>query len=122
ALVGDGAFQMTGMELSTCAKYGLHPIVCILNNDGYGTQRHIIDGKFNDIHPWKYTRICDVLGYGKAARVARKGELEAALQEAFADESQMHVIEVVVPREGCSRALLRFATQMANERDVNRRG
>ncbi len=118
AIVGDGAFQMTGMELSTAAKEGFKPIVCIINNDGYGTQRHIIDGKFNDIHPWKYTRICEVLSYGKGARVTSKGELEAALKEAFADEKQMHVIEAVVPREDCSRALLRFATQMANERDV----
>jgi len=122
AIVGDGAFQMTGMELSTTAKEGFKPIVCIINNDGYGTQRHIIDGKFNNIHRWKYTKICGLLGYGKAARVATKGELEAVLKKAFADESQMYLIEAVVPREDCSRALLRFATQMANERDVNRRG
>ena len=74
AIVGDGAFQMTGMELSTAAKEGFKPIVCIINNDGYGTQRHIIDGKFNNIHPWKYTKICDMLGYGRAARVTTKGE------------------------------------------------
>jgi indolepyruvate decarboxylase len=121
AIVGDGAFQMTGMELSTAAKEGFKPIVCIINNDGYGTQRHIIDGKFNNIHPWKYTRICDLLGYGKAARVATKGGLEAVLKKAFADESRMYLIEAVVPRDDCSRALLRFATQMANERDVNKR-
>jgi indolepyruvate decarboxylase len=84
ALVGDGAFQMTGMELSTCAKYGMHPIVCILNNDGYGTQRHIIDGPFNDIHAWDYTRICDVLHYGRAMRTRTRGELEIALKEAGA--------------------------------------
>src|ERR1039458_1939893 len=39
AIVGDGAFQMTGMELSTAAKEGFKPIICIINNDGYGTQR-----------------------------------------------------------------------------------
>ncbi len=72
AIVGDGAFQMTGMELSTCAKYSLHPIVCILNNDGYGTQRHIIDGPFNDIHPWDFTKIPEVLNYGKSVRVAHQ--------------------------------------------------
>ena len=54
AIIGDGAFQMTGTELSTCAKYNMKPIVCILNNDGYGTQRKIIDGPFNDIHRWEY--------------------------------------------------------------------
>jgi thiamine pyrophosphate-dependent acetolactate synthase large subunit-like protein len=29
-LVGDGAFQMTGMEISTAVKMGLNPIVTIL--------------------------------------------------------------------------------------------
>ena len=33
-LVGDGAFQMTGMELATVARYGLNPIVVVLNNAG----------------------------------------------------------------------------------------
>jgi len=30
-LVGDGAFQMTGMELSTATRFGLNPIVVVLN-------------------------------------------------------------------------------------------
>jgi indolepyruvate decarboxylase len=34
-LVGDGAFQMTGLELSTAVRFGLNPIVVVLNNDGY---------------------------------------------------------------------------------------
>ncbi|HXV28047.1 MAG TPA: thiamine pyrophosphate-binding protein, partial [bacterium] len=38
-LVGDGAFQMTGMELSTIARFKLSPIVVVLNNAGYGTER-----------------------------------------------------------------------------------
>ena len=43
-LVGDGAFQMTGTELSTAVRLGLKPIVLVLNNDGYGTMRKIRDG------------------------------------------------------------------------------
>src|ERR687891_235116 len=35
-IVGDGAFQMTGMELSTIARFKLNPIVVVLNNGGYG--------------------------------------------------------------------------------------
>src|SRR6185295_1468929 len=40
-LVGDGAFQMTGTELSTAARLGLRPVILILNNEGYGTMRRI---------------------------------------------------------------------------------
>src|SRR5258706_16337114 len=107
-IVGDGAFQMTGIELSTCAKYGMKPVVCILNNDGYGTQRHIIDGEFNNIHRWDYTKIRDLLNYGKAVRVATKGEAEKALKEAVASDD-MYIIEVMKPRDDCSRSLRRMA-------------
>src|SRR5262249_52031514 len=34
-IIGDGAFQMTGMELSTVARLGLNPIVILMNNKGY---------------------------------------------------------------------------------------
>jgi len=53
-IVGDGAFQMTGMELSTVARLDLNPIVFVLNNKGYGTERLINDGPYNDILDWAY--------------------------------------------------------------------
>ncbi|NIR00664.1 MAG: alpha-keto acid decarboxylase family protein, partial [Gemmatimonadales bacterium] len=42
-LVGDGAFQMTGLELSTSLRLGLNPIVVVLDNHGYSTERQIMD-------------------------------------------------------------------------------
>jgi TPP-dependent 2-oxoacid decarboxylase len=56
-IVGDGAFQMTGMELSTIARFKLNPIVVVLNNGGYGTERPMLDGQFNDILPWNYRSV-----------------------------------------------------------------
>ncbi len=120
AVVGDGAFQMTGMELSTCAKFGLHPIVMVLNNDGYGTQRKILDGPFNEIHQWRYTKITEVLGYGTSVRVETIGELESALAEA-AKHEQLTLIEVILPREDCSRPLRRMVTALARMRDPSKR-
>ena len=119
-IIGDGAFQMTGIELSTAAKYNMKPIVCILNNDGYGTQRHIIDGPFNNIHRWNYTKICDLLGYGKGVRVTSKGELEAVLKEA-ACKDEMYVIEVVIPRDDCSKPLRRMAEGLGKLRDAEKK-
>jgi len=119
-IVGDGAFQMTGVELSTCAKYGMKPIVCILNNDGYGTQRHIIDGPFNNIHRWNYTKICELLGYGKSVKVDTKGALESVLKEA-ANTAEMYVIEVTIPRDDCSRPLRRMAEGLGKLRDAEKK-
>ncbi len=79
-IVGDGAFQMTGMELSTIAEHGLNPIVVILNNHGYTTERFLLEGSFNDIRDWAYHKIPDVIGGGLGIEVRTVGELEAALR------------------------------------------
>ena len=81
-LVGDGAFQMTGMELSTAVRYGLNPIVIVLNNFGYGTERPMLDGKFNDVAPWQFARLPDLFGAGKGFTVRTEEELDQALQAA----------------------------------------
>src|SRR6185436_2146758 len=75
-LVGDGAFQMTGTELSTSVRLGLRPIVLVLNNEGYGTMRKIRDGKFNVISQWDYGKICDLVGGGESSVATTKGELD----------------------------------------------
>jgi indolepyruvate decarboxylase len=116
AIIGDGAFQMTGAELSTCAKFKMKPIVCVLNNDGYGTQRKIIDGPFNDIHRWEYAKFRDVLNYGRSMKVHNKGELERALLEAAATDD-MFLIEVILPRDSASVPMQRFAEALAKLRD-----
>lgn len=120
AIVGDGAFQMTGIELSTAAKYKMKPVICIINNDGYGTQRNIIDGPFNNIHPWDYTKIRELLRYGLSRRVDTKGGLEDALKEA-ATCDDMCVIEAVIPRDDCSGTLRRLGERLAEIRDAKKR-
>jgi acetolactate synthase I/II/III large subunit len=39
AFAGDGCFLMTGQELSTAVRYGLEPLVIVVNNGSYGTIR-----------------------------------------------------------------------------------
>jgi acetolactate synthase-1/2/3 large subunit len=39
AFAGDGCFLMTGQELSTAVRYGLAPLVIVVNNRSYGTIR-----------------------------------------------------------------------------------
>jgi TPP-dependent 2-oxoacid decarboxylase len=81
-LVGDGAFQMTGMELSTAARYGLNPIVIVLNNSGYGTERPMLDGGFNDVSSWQYARLPELFGAGKGFDVHTEEDFEKALAAA----------------------------------------
>jgi indolepyruvate decarboxylase len=112
-LVGDGAFQMTGSELSTCVRYGQTPIVVILNNRGYSTEREILDGPFNDIHEWRYEKICELIGGGVGYKVATHGELIRALQAAISDKSRLHVLNVLLDPADRSPAMMRLAHRLA---------
>jgi indolepyruvate decarboxylase len=120
AIVGDGAFQMTGMELSTAAKCRMAPIVLILNNDGYGTQRIILDGEFNEIHRWEYSKICEVLRAGQATVVRTKGQLEGALTSAVSS-NDLSLIDIQLPRDSVSPALRRLGEELARLRSPHRR-
>jgi indolepyruvate decarboxylase len=82
-LVGDGAFQMSGMEIATIARYGQNPIVIVLDNDGYGTERPMLDGKFNDLHRWEYAKIPALLNAGLGLKVNTEIEMKAALTQAL---------------------------------------
>ncbi len=112
-LVGDGAFQMTGTELSTCVRYGIAPIVIILNNRGYTTEREILDGPFNDIHNWEYDKVCELIKGGVGHKVATQAELVTAITAAVADPKQLHVLNVFLDPADRSEAMKRIAGKIA---------
>jgi indolepyruvate decarboxylase len=120
AIVGDGAFQMTGLEISTAAKFGMKPIILLINNDGYGTQRFILDGPFNEILQWNYSKLTEVMGAGNAFRVTTNAEMEDAMQQALASDS-FSLIEVIVPRDDCSPSLRRVGEELGKLRDKEKR-
>jgi len=107
-LVGDGAFQMSGMELATIARFHLNPIIVVLNNRGYGTERPMIDGSFNDIHLWEYCRIPEVLKAGKGFNVKTEDQLEKALQEVQKYTESFCILDVHLDPGDKSLALQRL--------------
>jgi len=112
-LVGDGAFQMTGMELATAARYKLNPVVVVLNNNGYGTERHMQDGPYNDLQPWNYSRIPEVLGAGRGSIIRTELELDEALQAAQRHTQEFCLLEVRLDPLDRSPALQRLAERLA---------
>lgn len=112
-LVGDGAFQMTGTELSTCVRHKLSPILIVLNNRGYSTEREIMEGPFNDIHDWRYEKVCELLGSGVGYRIRTHGEFVRALSTALADRSQVHVLNVLLDQADRSPGMVRLARRLA---------
>ncbi|HAB17631.1 MAG TPA: preprotein translocase subunit Tim44, partial [Verrucomicrobiales bacterium] len=114
-IVGDGAFQMTGMELGTIARFGLNPVVIVLNNAGYGTERHIHDGPFNDVAPWQYHRLPEIFGTGRAFLVKTEQELDHALDEATRHKSSFCLLDVHLDPLDKSAALGRLAERLSKK-------
>ena len=114
AVVGDGAFQMTGMELSTLVARRMPAIVIVLDNGGYGTERLLHPGefKFNDIPPWQYHELPAVLGGGRGYEIRTEGDFDAALEAAWADRTGPSILHVHLDREDCSRPLEKLAAMM----------
>jgi indolepyruvate decarboxylase len=104
---------MTGMELATVARYGLNPIVLVLNNRGYGTERHLQDGPYNDLWAWNYARLPDVLGTGRAFDVHTEKELDEALEAAKSHTASFCILDVHLDPMDRSPALQRLAQRLA---------
>lgn len=113
-ICGDGAFQMTGMELSTIVRHGFSPIIIVLDNHGYGTERFLHPGnwKFNEIHPWKYSQLPQILGGGSGYEVRTEGQFDAALSRAWEDRSGVSLIQVHLSPTDASKALRRLAERL----------
>lgn len=111
AVVGDGGFQMTGMELSTAKKLGLNPIVILWNNGGYATMQALAGRKpYFTLHPWDYVGIAKALG-GRGIRVETRGELREALKAAEGSPV-FFLIEAVIDSDDISPAWQRIAKEV----------
>jgi indolepyruvate decarboxylase len=107
-LVGDGAFQMTGFELGNCRRYGWDPIVLVFNNASWEMLRVFQpESRFNDLDDWRFADLAGKLG-GDGVRVATRGELVRALEQAQATRGRFQLIEVMLKRGETSRTLASF--------------
>jgi indolepyruvate decarboxylase len=107
--VGDGAFQMTGMELSTLVRRRHNAVVFVLDNEGYLFERAIHDGPFNDLNPWRYAALTRVFGGSPGRVVATEGELQDALARITERPDELVLVQVRLGRTDASDALRRFA-------------
>jgi indolepyruvate decarboxylase len=108
-IVGDGAFQMSLSEISTMLRWKMNPIILVLNNGGYTTERVILDGKFNNILNWNYHDVTKFMGGGTGMLARTEDELEVAINTAIGHKEELFVINCVVDSKDCSPALRRIA-------------
>jgi len=115
-LIGDGSFQMTAQEVSTMVRYGVKPIIFLINNGGYTIEVEIHDGPYNVIKNWDYAGLMTVFnakdGHGLGLKAATAGELDGAIDQALAHDGPV-MIEVAIARDDCSKNLLEWGAHVA---------
>ncbi len=61
-VTGEGAHQISAMEIGSMMRYGIKPIIIVINNGGYTTERLLAKegSKFNDIVQMNYAKFARV--------------------------------------------------------------
>jgi len=115
-IVGDGAFQMTGMELISIAKLHLDPIIIVLNNRRYATLRFMQaeeNPKTHHVPTFDYAGFARLLGgHGEVADTLQ--EFQGALRIAR-DAKNFTLIEVRLDVEDASPILRRISERMGEQ-------
>jgi TPP-dependent 2-oxoacid decarboxylase len=106
-LCGDGAFQMTGSEISHAPHFGANPIVLVINNGGWGIFRPIVEQReLLEIPPWPYANLARDWG-GVGFQATTTDELRTALELAQQDE-KFSIIDVRVERDDLSPITVKY--------------
>jgi indolepyruvate decarboxylase len=116
-VAGDGALQQTASELGTLFALGLAPIIILLNNNGYATERKIGDPSagYNDIPAWDWTALPTALSPATrplAMRAASRRGFDKALRDARRHAGRPIVIEAVLERDDAPPLLTELSRRL----------
>ena len=116
AMIGDGSFQVTAQEVSTMIRYGMRPIIILVNNRGYIIEDAIHQGPYNKIKNWDYAGLMkdwtNDEGRGLGLHAKSAGELTAALTRATTHDGPC-LIEVAIDPQDCSADMREWGTRVA---------
>ncbi|KAI8087152.1 pyruvate decarboxylase PdcB [Thamnidium elegans] len=115
--VGDGSFQVTAQEVSVFIRHGLTPVIFLLNNDGYLTEK-LINGphsSYNNFQMWEYSKAMTFFGahletnqnrkIGLEVQVKTRKEFESAMETVIQEPGKIHFLELVMPQFDAPREL-----------------
>ncbi|WP_407670657.1 thiamine pyrophosphate-dependent enzyme [Paraburkholderia dioscoreae] len=86
-ITGEGSHQLTAQEVSQFHRFGLKPIIFVLNNDGYLVEKLLCknpESYYNDLAQWNYSKLPEAMGCDGwfTARVTTCAELDQAIATA----------------------------------------
>ena len=101
-VTGDGSHQLTLNELAVMGRYGIKPVIFVLNNGLYGIEDVISERGhgYDDLAPMQYHLLPAAFGCTDwfSTRVSTVAELEDALATISAHDGAAY-IEVMIPNE-----------------------
>jgi indolepyruvate decarboxylase len=99
-VTGDGSHQLTLNEIAVMGRYGIKPVIFVLNNGIYGIEDVVSERGhvYDDIAPVQYHLLPAAMGCKGwlSRRVSNIGELEDALAAISAGDAAAY-IEVMIP-------------------------
>ncbi|MGH7905793.1 MAG: thiamine pyrophosphate-binding protein [Candidatus Binataceae bacterium] len=106
-LCGDGAFQMTGSEISQAPRLGVNPIVLVANNGGWGIFRPVAErADLLEIPSWPYAKLAEDWG-GKGFVANSADDLREALKAAHECQT-FAIIDVKIGRDDLSPVSVKY--------------
>jgi acetolactate synthase-1/2/3 large subunit len=105
AVIGDGSFGFTAMEIDTAVRRGARAVFVVVNNEAWNIERHDQVDRFDgnligvDLPGCRYDQLARSLG-AHGERVEEPGELADALKRAM--DNAPAVVDVMVSRQAKS--------------------
>ena len=114
ALVGDGAFQMTGMELLIAKHLSLNPIIIVTNNASFATLKAMghQQAEYVNIPTLNYAHFAEVMG-GKGFVIETRSQFKSALHQAKETDT-FSLLDVRLSSDDISPGLQRLSNIFAN--------
>ena len=101
-VTGDGSHQLTLNEIAVMGRYGLKPVIFVLNNGIYGIEDVISERghPYDDLAPVQYHLLPNAFGCRNwlSAKVSTVAELDAVLDQIDSHDGAAYV-EVMIPDE-----------------------
>jgi indolepyruvate decarboxylase len=101
-ITGDGSHQLTANEIGVMGRYGIKPIIFVLNNGAYGVEIVLSEKglSYDDLAKWNYAQLPAAMGCESwfSARVRTVAELDTALVRAQQHDGASY-IEIMIAAE-----------------------
>ncbi|MFA6100983.1 MAG: thiamine pyrophosphate-binding protein [Victivallaceae bacterium] len=117
-ITGEGSHQLTVQEVGQFARFGLKPVIIVLNNDGYLIERLLCENPdiyYNNLAQWQYSRLPEAFGCEGwlSVKVTKNGELEDAFKKTGECDCAAY-IEVCMDKMAASELAMRIHDSIKN--------